>query len=185
MWAPTKEATTAIRTRPSCFDGASTTKSTISHSCVLVHQVCILCPSALAKVFYLHHLWKHRHIHGRLRRLSKVMSGENLLVLKQMSWGNLRILPGINAPDGKHLCANIFAGTFVHLWASHLVTSLHVQDPPSAAVPLAKRAVAQPLHAPVHGQSRLLCPALFVQVLEVATHRTPPPDRHRLYHRHR
>lgn len=81
MWAATKEATLAIRTRPCCFDGASTTKSTISRSCVLVHQVGVLCPSALAKVFDLHDLWKHRHIHGRLCRLSKVMSREDLLVL--------------------------------------------------------------------------------------------------------
>lgn len=102
-----------------------------------------------------------------------------------MSWGNSRIISGINAPDGKHLCANIFAGTFVHPWASHPVTSLHVQDLPSAVVPLVKRAVAQPLHAPVHEQSQLLCRALFVQVLEVATHRTPLSDRHRLCHRRR
>ena len=81
MWASTKEATLAIRTRPSCFDGASTTKSTTSQSRVLVHQVGVLCPSALAKVFYLHDLWKHRHIHGRLGRLSKIMSRENLLIL--------------------------------------------------------------------------------------------------------
>lgn len=81
MWASTKEATLAIRTRPTRFGGASTTKSTTSHSCVLVRQVGVLCPSAFAKVFYLHDLWKHRHIHGRLRSLSKVMSRENLLVL--------------------------------------------------------------------------------------------------------
>ena len=76
MWASTKEATHGILTRPSCFDGAN-----ISQSCVLVHHVGVLCPPTLAKVFYLHDLWKHRHIHGRLRRLSKVMSRENLLVL--------------------------------------------------------------------------------------------------------
>jgi hypothetical protein len=79
MWAPTKEATTTIRIRPSCFDGAGTTNS---KGCVLVRQVGVFCPSALAKVFYLHDFWKYRHIHGRLRRLSKVMSGENLLVLR-------------------------------------------------------------------------------------------------------
>jgi hypothetical protein len=81
MWASTKEATLAIRTRPSRFDRATTTKSTISRSCVLVRQVGVFCPSALAKVFYLHDLWKYRHIHSRLRRFSEVMSRENLLVL--------------------------------------------------------------------------------------------------------
>jgi hypothetical protein len=63
------------------------------------------------------------------------------------------------------------------------VTSLRVQDPPLVVVPLAKHAVAQPLHVPVHEQSQLLCPVLFVQVLEVAMHRIRLTDQHRQCHR--
>ena len=81
--------------------------------------------------------------------------------------------------------ASIFAKTSVCPWASHLVTSLHVQDPPSVVVPLAKHAVAQPLHAPVHEQSQLLYPVLSVQVLEAAKHRIHLTDQHRQRHRHR
>jgi hypothetical protein len=91
----------------------------------------------------------------------------------------------VNALDGKHPYANIFAKTSVYLWASPPVTALHVQDPLLIVVLLAKHAVAQPLHAPVHEQSQLLCPVLCVQVLEVATHRTRLTDRHRLRHRRR
>jgi hypothetical protein len=90
-----------------------------------------------------------------------------------------------NRPDGKHPYANIFAETSVYPWASPPVTSLHVLDPPSVVVPLAKHAVVQPLHAPLHEQSQLLCPVLFVQVLEVATHQSHLTDRHRLCHRRR
>ena len=80
MWASTKEATPTVRAHPFCFDRA---KSTISQSCVLIHQVGVLCPSAFAKVFYLHNLWKERDIHRRFRSLCKVVSREDLLVLQQ------------------------------------------------------------------------------------------------------
>jgi hypothetical protein len=83
MWASTKEATPTVRAHPSCFDRADTTKSTISQSCVLIHQVGVLCPSAFAKIFYLHDLWEERDIHRRSRGLCEVMSLENILVLQQ------------------------------------------------------------------------------------------------------
>ena len=102
-----------------------------------------------------------------------------------MSQGDTSKIWRINAPDGKRPYANIFAETSVYPWASHPVISSHVQGPPSVVVPLAEHAVAQPLHAPVHEQSQLLCPVLFVQVLEAATHRTRQTDRHHQCHRRR
>ncbi len=83
MWASTKEASPTFRAHSSCFDRASTAKSTISHSGVLIDQVGILCPSAFAKIFYLHNLWKERDIRRRLRRLCEVVSLENVLVLQK------------------------------------------------------------------------------------------------------
>lgn len=84
-----------------------------------------------------------------------------------------------------HPYASIFAKTSVCPWASHPVTSLHVQDPPSVVAPLAKHAVARPLHAPVHEQFQLLYPVLSVQVLEAAKHRIRQTDQHRQRRRHR
>ena len=81
MWASTKEATSAIHTLPSCFDRARTAKSTIAHCRVLVHQVSVFRPSALAEVFYLHDLRKQSYVHGGFRCLSEVMPLDNLFVL--------------------------------------------------------------------------------------------------------
>jgi len=83
MRASTKEATATIGAPPSCFDRSRTTKSTVSNSGVLIHQVGVFCPSAFAKIFYLHNLWKERDIHRRLCRLCKVVSLKNILVLQQ------------------------------------------------------------------------------------------------------
>ena len=79
MRAATQETPAPSSRRPARFYRPRAPKA--SRSRVLVQQVRVLRPPALAKVLHLHHLREHGHVHRRLGRLREVVPAQDLLVL--------------------------------------------------------------------------------------------------------
>lgn len=62
MGPTTQEATTAVKCVTACFHRRRTTKSTTLKSCILIHQMGVFGPTALAKVLDLHGFRKEGNI---------------------------------------------------------------------------------------------------------------------------